>query len=238
MWLKDSSIGRKFVMSVTGTALVLFLLFHGTMNLVVIISPESYNAICSFLGANWYALVGTVGLAALVVIHFVYALYLTILNYRARGEVRYTVSKSQSDVEFSSRNMFVLGLIIVLFLVLHLYNFWYKMQFVEIARAVTGDHEFNTGIFSPTSGAEYVKALFTNPIYAVLYLVWLGAIWFHLTHGVWSALQTLGCSNQIWFKRIKCIGKIVATMVVLLFVAVVVYYCGYAIGNNTTNYVW
>ena len=58
MWLKDSSIGRKFVMALSGAALVFFLLFHGCMNLALVFSEEAYNAICRFLGANWYAVIG------------------------------------------------------------------------------------------------------------------------------------------------------------------------------------
>ena len=73
MWLSNSSIGRKVVMSVTGIALVLFLTFHMAMNLVALFSGEAYNMVCEFLGANWYALVATVGLAALFVIHIIYA---------------------------------------------------------------------------------------------------------------------------------------------------------------------
>ena len=92
MWLKDSSIGRKLVMSLTGLALVFFLLFHGVMNVVVVFSEDAYNAICHFLGANWYALVGTVGLAFLVLLHFCYAFYLTIQNRAARGNDRYAVT--------------------------------------------------------------------------------------------------------------------------------------------------
>ena len=53
MWLINSSIGRKVVMSVTGVALILFLLFHASMNVVALISAEGYNMICGFLGANW-----------------------------------------------------------------------------------------------------------------------------------------------------------------------------------------
>ena len=139
MWLINSSIGRKFVMSITGIALVLFLLFHGTMNFVAILSPESYNAICHFLGANWYALVGTVGLALLVVLHFTFASILTWQNYKARGRDRYDVASSRGEVSFASKNMFVLGVIIIGFMLLHLYNFWFKMQFVEIAHKMGGD---------------------------------------------------------------------------------------------------
>ena len=78
MWLSNSSIGRKVVMSVTGLALILFLTFHMAMNLVAIFSADAYNMICAFLGANWYALVATAGLGALVVIHIVYAFWLTM----------------------------------------------------------------------------------------------------------------------------------------------------------------
>ena len=73
MWLINSSIGRKVVMSVTGIALILFLTFHCCMNIVALFSGEAYNMICELLGANWYAVVATMGLAALAVIHIVYA---------------------------------------------------------------------------------------------------------------------------------------------------------------------
>ena len=95
MWLKDSSIGRKLVMSITGLALVFFLLFHGCMNVALVFSEEAYNWICSVLGANWYAIVGTLGLAFLIFVHFCYAFYLTIMNLRARGNDRYAVTARQ-----------------------------------------------------------------------------------------------------------------------------------------------
>ena len=91
MWLSNSSVGRKVVMSVTGIALVLFLTFHMAMNLVAIISADGYNMVCEFLGANWYALAATVGLAALFVIHIIYAFWLTMQNRKARGSERYAV---------------------------------------------------------------------------------------------------------------------------------------------------
>ena len=82
MWLINSSIGRKVVMSVTGISLILFLTFHMSMNVVALFSGKAYNSICALLGANWYAVVATVGLAALAVIHLVYAFILTIQNRR------------------------------------------------------------------------------------------------------------------------------------------------------------
>lgn len=222
MWLFNSSVGRKFVMGITGAALALFLLFHATMNIVVIVSPSGYNAICAFLGANWYAIVGTLGLAALALIHIIYAFVLTIMNYRARGSVRYAVTDRQEQVEWSSKNMLVLGFVILAGLCLHLYNFWFKMQFAEI----TG---IETGAFDPHNGAAYVQELFANPVYCVVYLVWLLGLWFHLSHGIWSSMHSIGWSNNKWLVRIKWIGKILATLIVLMFASVVVYYFVYNI---------
>lgn len=227
MWLTNSSIGRKFVMSITGLALVLFLLFHGSMNLALVFSEDAYNWICRMLGANWYAIIGTLGLALLVLIHFAYAIWLTIQNRHARGNDRYAIEARQEGVDWESKNMLVLGICVLGFIVLHLYNFWFKMQFAEL----TGLH---TGAFDPQNGAAYVKALFTTPvsgqIYCVLYLIWLVALWFHLNHGVWSAIHTLGWNNLIWQKRIKVIGTVVATLVVALFAVVVLYFFGMGIG--------
>ena len=64
MWLLNSSIGRKLIMSISGIFLILFLLFHMSMNVAAVFSEEAYNTICEFLGANWYAVVGTLILAA------------------------------------------------------------------------------------------------------------------------------------------------------------------------------
>ena len=237
MWLKDSSIGRKLVMSITGLALVLFLLFHGAMNLALVFSEEAYNVICSILGANWYALIATLGLGFLVVVHFAYALYLTIQNRMARGKDRYAVTAKREGVEWESENMLVLGFVVIGFIVLHLANLWFKMQFTEIMH-MCGAHHFGVEmmgtVYEPTDGAGLVKALFTTPIwgqvYCVLYLVWLVALWFHLRHGVWSALHTMGFNNLVWMKRVKCIGTIVATLVAGLFAIVVLYYLGVGIG--------
>ena len=132
MWLCDSSIGRKVVMSVTGIALVLFLTFHASMNVVALFSAEGYNMICEFLGSNWYAVAATLALAALVVIHIIYAFWLTMQNRKARGNNRYDVTSKPDKVEWASQNMLVLGIIVVLGRVLHLYNFWDNLMFAEL----------------------------------------------------------------------------------------------------------
>lgn len=218
-FLSNSSLGRKLVMSISGCFLVLFILFHMSMNVVAIISPEGYNAICEFLGANWYALAGTAVLALGVLVHFVYAIILTIQNRRARGNVRYEVTVTEKGVDWASKNMLALGFVIVLGLCLHLYNFWAKMQLVELL----GEHTNALG-YSPADGAALIQYTFSQWYYVVLYLVWFVALWFHLTHGVWSMFQTVGWANDTWYPRLKCLSNIVATIVFLGFAAVVVVY--------------
>ena len=215
MWLINSSIGRKVVMSVTGIALILFLTFHGCMNMVALFSEEGYNMICEFLGANWYAVVATLGLAALAVIHIVYAFILTAQNRTARGDNRYEISTTVNagKVEWASKNMLVLGLIICVGLLLHLWNFWYNMMFAELIGAMPA--------ISPTDGFGWIKETFSNPVFVVLYVIWLVAIWFHLSHGFWSALQTLGWNGKTWFCRWKIIGLIYVTLLMLCFLVVV-----------------
>lgn len=203
-------------MSVSGLFLVLFLLFHMSMNLAAVFSTEAYNAICEFLGANWYALAGTLILAAGVVVHLVYATVLTLHNRSSRGSQRYAMTAEPEGITWASRNMYVLGIIIVLGLLLHLYNFWYNMQFAEII----GNHEL--GPFPPADGAAYIAALFSSPVYCIIYLVWFAAIWFHLTHGFWSAFHTIGWDNQTWLPRLKRIANVVATIVFLCFALVVI----------------
>ena len=223
MWLSNSSVGRKVVMSVTGLALILFLTFHMAMNLVALISAEGYNMICEFLGANWYALVATAGLAALFVIHIIYAFWLEIQNRRARGNERYAVTERRKDkVEWASQRMLVLGIIVILGLALHLVHFWAKMQLPEIMH-MSGAHLDAETMANVTNGVYHIQVTFSCIINVVLYLVWLAALWFHLTHGVWSMFQTAGFANDIWYPRLKCLANIVATLIFLGFAVVAVY---------------
>lgn len=213
MWLINSSIGRKVVMSLTGVALILFLTFHMSMNVAALFSGDAYNMICEFLGANWYAVVATLGLAFLAVVHIIYAFWLTMQNRAARGSERYDVTAKPAKVEWASQNMLVLGIIVLLGLLLHLFNFWYNMMFAEIT-GMTVAHD-------PADGFAYIQDTFANPVFVVLYIVWLAAIWFHLSHGFWSAMQTFGWNGKVWFNRWKVIGIVYTTLLMLGFLVVV-----------------
>lgn len=212
-------------MSVTGIALILFLTFHACMNVVALVSADAYNMVCEMLGANWYAVAATLGLAALVAIHFIYAIILTLQNRKARGASRYAVTARPGKVEWASQNMFVLGVIVVLGLLLHLFNFWYNMMFAELINA---EVMLGGQVYEPSNGYGMIAYTFSNPVYTVLYIVWFVAIWFHMTHGFWSAFHTLGLNNKIWLCRWKTIGNVYVTILMLLFVAVALYFslCG------------
>lgn len=221
MWLLNSSIGKKLIMSISGLFLVLFLLFHLSMNVAAVFSGEAYNMVCSLLGSNWYAVAATLVLAAGVVIHFVYAIILTLQNRKARGNDRYAINARPKGVEWASQNMFVLGLIVILFMLLHFSQFWYKMMFAELI----GHHEVALGsaMVSPQDGAAFINYYFQGKaVITVLYLIWYVALWFHLTHGFWSAIQTIGWNNTIWMNRWECISKIVATVICGLFAIITI----------------
>ena len=221
MWLLNSSIGKKLIMSISGLFLVLFLLFHLSMNVAAVFSGEAYNMVCSLLGSNWYAVAATLVLAAGVVIHFVYAIILTLQTRKARGNDRYAINARPKGVEWASQNMFVLGLIVILFMLLHFSQFWYKMMFAELI----GHHEVALGsaMVSPQDGAAFINYYFQgNAVITVLYLIWYVALWFHLTHGFWSAIQTIGWNNTIWMNRWECISKIVATVICGLFAIITI----------------
>lgn len=203
-------------MSLTGAFLILFVTFHVLMNGVALFWPTAYNEVCLFLGANWYALIGTLVLAAGFVLHIIYAIWLTIQNRKARGSQRYAVTARQPQVEWSSKNMLVLGIVVLAFLLVHLYQFWAKMQLAEIAGFEAIDPVTGEAI-PAAAGTWFIQLAFQNPVTLVIYLIGFIALWFHMTHGFWSMFQTVGWNGKVWMNRLKCIGTVWATCVVLLF---------------------
>ena len=98
---------------------------------------------------------------------------------------RYAVVDKPKTVEWASQNMLVLGLIVIVGLGLHLVNFWAKMQLPELMHNM-GMHADTLTLAYAANGVYHIQNTFSNPVYVVLYLIWLGALWFHLTHGFWS----------------------------------------------------
>ena len=211
MWLSSSSVGRKFIMAVTGAVLVLFVTFHCLMNAIAIAWPVAYNSICMFLGANWYALIASAGLAAFIIVHIIYAVMLTVQNRRARGHERYAISKRPAGVEWSSQNMLVLGIVILAFLAVHMIQFWAKMQLMEVLGKET--------VIPATAGTLFIQEAFQLVWTPIVYIIGFIALWFHMNHGMWSMFQSVGWDSTIWIPRLKKIAFCWTTVVIALFIA-------------------
>lgn len=202
-------------MALTGICLVLFVTFHVLMNAVAIIWPGAYNQVCQFLGANWYALIASAGLGLLVIIHIIDALALTIQNRKARGNDRYAVSNRPKTVEWSSQNMLVLGIVVLVFLGVHLVQFWARMQAQEI---MGSEYEYNGVELPAAAGTLFLQIAFQNWWTPVIYIIGFIALWFHLNHGFWSMWQSVGCDNDVWLPRWKAISRWWVTIVIGLFI--------------------
>ena len=146
-------------------------------------------------------------------VHICYGIWLTVRNMKAVGGLkRYEVPSKAAADSWSAKNMVVLGIVILGFICFHLTHFWAKMQLPELFGI--GTYEDNPYVL--------LNAVFGKWWIMVLYLVWFVAVWLHLVHGFWSMFQTVGWSGQIWMKRLKVIGVIVASIICLAFAAVAV----------------
>lgn len=217
-----SSIGKKLIMSISGLFLIIFLLLHMTINLFSVIdsingtfgSPDGLFAVgCEFMSLPIVTVMVPV-LAFGFIIHIIYALILTFSNLKARGGYnRYAVASKARTDSWASKNMIVLGIIVLGILVFHLTHFWADMQLQEW----TGNHAEDPYLL--------LTATFGNWFNVVIYIIWFGALWFHLTHGFWSAFQTIGWDNKIWLGRLKALAYIFATIIFLGFAIVAVNSC-------------
>jgi succinate dehydrogenase / fumarate reductase cytochrome b subunit len=207
--LLTSSIGKKLIMSITGLFLMLFLIVHLTVNATSLIGPEAFASACEFMALPVVTIMVPV-LAAGFIIHIIYATWLTITNLRARGKERYAISHKGEADSWAARNMFVLGIIIIGFLAFHLSHFWAEMQLKDFTGQETSDPNM---LMAQTFGNTWVL---------ILYIIWFVALWFHLTHGFWSAFQSMGMNNSKWLKRLKAVAYVFATIVAAGFIVIAV----------------
>jgi succinate dehydrogenase / fumarate reductase cytochrome b subunit len=231
MFIFNSSIGKKFIQSISGAFLVIFLLLHGTINFFSVIDSFTgkYGVVanddklfsagdglfklgCDFMSTAFIDIMVPI-LALGFLIHIIYGCWLSWQNVKARGGwKRYEVASKANADSWSAKNMLVLGIVILGFICFHLTHFWAKMQLPEMFGV--GNYENNPYLLlNVTFGKWWVL---------VLYIIWFAAVGLHLVHGFWSMFQTVGWSGQTWFKRLKVIGVIVACIIVLLFVATAV----------------
>ena len=206
-----SSITKKLIMSVSGLFLIMFLLLHMTINLFSVIDTLKgtygaadglFQAGCDFMALPIVTIMVPV-LALGFIVHIIYAGILTAGNIKARGGLNRYAGGSKGKAEsWASKNMLVLGIVVLGFIAFHLNHFWAEMQLKE----VMGEHAENP--------YKLLEATFQN--------LWFVALGLHLCHGFWSAFQTIGLSNQIWEKRLYCIGYAFVAIIVLGFSAVAV----------------
>jgi succinate dehydrogenase / fumarate reductase cytochrome b subunit len=225
-WLIGSPVGRKFVMALTGLGLLGFVLMHGAMNFVYLIDPKAYDWICrELLGANWWAIIATMGLRLLFLLHIVLAFYLTWQNRKARGTDRYNVTKRQKGVTWQSMNMLFIGIVLMVFLAFHIYHFLIRMQITEIMYYFFGVQDFLGFSYEKAAvGSYHVSHWFSIWWVSVIYLIGIVALWLHVTHGFWSGMQSIGLSNNKWLPRIKVISFIIATLACALFAIIPLLY--------------
>ena len=214
-----SSIVKKLIMSVSGLFLIMFLLLHMTINLFSVIDSFKgtygaadglFQAGCDFMALPIVTIMVPV-LAAGFLVHIVYAFILTAGNLKARGGYQRYAGGSKGKAEsWASKNMLVLGIVVLGLIAFHLNHFWADMQLKEFQ----GHHAENPYLL--------LNETFKNGWMVVLYVLWFAALGFHLTHGFWSAFQTIGLSNQIWEKRLYFIGYVFVAIIVLGFSAVAI----------------
>ena len=229
MFIFNSSIGKKFIQAVSGAFLIVFLLLHATINFFSVIDSFTgrfgvvaaddklfsagdglFKLGCDFMSTPVISIMVPV-LALGFLVHIVYGCWLTFQNVRARGGFkRYEVSSKAAADSWSARNMFVLGIVILGIIFFHLFHFWAKMQMPELLHV--GTFENNPYLLLTTVLGKWWIL--------VIYLIWFAAVWLHLIHGFWSMFQTVGWDGSVWFKRVKVIGIIFASLICLMFVTV------------------
>ena len=231
MFIFNSSIGKKFIQAISGAFLILFLLLHGTINFFSVIDSFTgkygiaaeddilfsagdglFKWGCDFMSTPVIDIMVPI-LALGFFVHILYGIWLSVKNYISRGGIkRYEVDSKAATDSWSSRNMLILGIVILGCIGLHLTDFWAKMQLPEM---------FGIGTFENN---PYILLNFTFGRWwlLALYLLFFVAVWFHLTHGFWSMFQTIGWSGQKWMKRLKVIGIIFACIIFLAFAATAV----------------
>ncbi len=214
LFIFNSSIGRKLIMSLSGLFLIVFLLVHLLINSLLLIGPEAFQAGCEFMEQPFIVIMVPV-LAAGFVVHIIYAFWLSYQNVKARGNVAYASGKKSETTTWASKNMLVLGLIVLGVLGLHLSHFWAEMQL---------KHLTGSDAVLASEAYELVAITFRNPLIGVLYIVWYWALWFHLTHGFWSALQSVGLNNSVWYPRLKFIGTVFATIIAVGFTIITAFF--------------
>ncbi len=204
----SSSIGRKFLMGITGLFLVTFIAVHLLINSFSLVSAELFNAGSHFMATNPLIQAMQYVLALGFIAHIAMGIVLTIRNNAARP-VKYAMNKPGENSNFASRSMILTGVLVMLFLFLHLKDFFVPIKF---------DHG--------SYGTDYdlLVLVFSNPVYVVIYVVAFILLGIHLYHGFQSAFQTIGVNHPKYTPAIKFLGVLYCVIVALGFSAIALFH--------------
>ena len=216
-----SSIGKKLIMSLAGLFLIIFLLVHLSINITLILfkDTETFNKVAEFMGNNFIIKIIEVILFGGILLHIIYGSILQIQNLLARPVWYKKTNYSQTS--FFSKYMLHTALIITIFLVLHLLDFWIKNKFLGAVHEIT----YADGKTYDDLGALVIERFQIGWV-VIVYVVLLLGLGFHLHHAFQSAFQTLGLNHQTYTPIIKAMGvifSIVATAGFIL-IPLVIYF--------------
>jgi succinate dehydrogenase / fumarate reductase cytochrome b subunit len=216
LYLFSSSLGRKVLMALTGLFLILFLAVHlaGNLQLLKDDGGKAFNIYADFMGHNPLIQFVSKGNFALILIHAIWGIFLTIKNRKARGPVGYAISNKSSV--WASRNMGILGTLILIFLVIHLKDFYAQAHFGSLSTQVYDGKEV-TDLY--TQVAYWFKVEW----YVILYVVCMAALGFHLWHGFASVFQSLGLNHLKYNPVINFVGKTFAVVVPVAFAIIPIF---------------
>lgn len=214
----STSIGRKLIMSLAGLFLILYLLVHMGINFLVILydSPRNFNIAAHFMGTNPVIRVFEVVLFLVFILHIVYGLIISYRNKVARP-IGYKLKKN-SSTEYFSNYMTHTALIILVFLIIHLVDFYVK---VKITHEGFGYVNYD-GVDYKDLGSLVVEK-FKMGGYVIFYVTLLLFLGFHLLHGFYSAFQSLGWTHKKYTPFIKGVAVVYTVVVTLGFVAIPLY---------------
>lgn len=218
--LFNSSLGRKFLMAITGLALFGFAVGHMVGNLQVFLGPDAINAYAHFLQTTpellWAA---RLGLLAMVGLHVWAAVTLTLEN-RAARPIGYDQPKTPA-ASYASRTMIWSGLIVALFVIYHLLHYTVKAPGVNLAGQ--DFHGFHTTLKQGTACHDVFKMVvvgFSQPAVALFYVVAVGLLCWHLSHGLAALFQSLGLKSKAWGAVIGRLSVVAAWLLFLGYVSV------------------
>lgn len=203
-----SSVGKKLVMAFTGIFLILFLIVHVGLNACIWANDngEMFNKGAHFMGGFWVPRVLEIGLFLGLIIHIVQGLVLTFSNKSKRGDVPYAIAYGNRGSKWYSRSMGLLGTIILMFLILHLSDFWIPNR----------SHQ---GFLLGEEINLYAKMqeVFSMLWVVIVYVLGCISLAYHLAHGFQSAFRTIGVHNKRWQIIIIALGYGFSIIVPLLF---------------------